>query len=100
MSVGVGVQTGSPLQTSGFFFHLLPNNNEGEGSVSVGVGVQTGSPLQKSGFFYHLSDSNLGEGSEGEGGGSGLPLYQTVTEFFTTSLTPSFCNDRLLNMKY
>ena len=37
---------------------------------------------------------------EGEGGGSGLPLYQTVTEFFTTSLTPSFCNDRLLNMKY
>lgn len=37
---------------------------------------------------------------EGEGGGSGLPLYRTVTEFFTTSLTPSFCNDRLLNMKY
>ena len=37
---------------------------------------------------------------EGEGGGSGLPLYQTVTAFFTASLTPSFCNDRLLNMKY
>lgn len=55
-----------PLQTSGFFFHLLPNNNEGEGSVSVGVGVQTGFPLQNSGFFYHLSDSNLGEGSERE----------------------------------
>ena len=68
---GMGVQTSDPtppfsLQTSGFFFHLLPNNNEGEGSVSVGVGLQTGSPLQNSGFFYHLSDSNLGEGSERE----------------------------------
>lgn len=64
---GMGVQTSDPtpfpLQTSGFFFHLLPNNNEGEWSVSVGVGVQTGFPLQNIGFFYHLSDSNLGEGS-------------------------------------
>ena len=31
MSVGVGVQTGSPLQKSGFFYHLS-DSNLGEGS--------------------------------------------------------------------
>ena len=67
---GMGEQTSDlpPLPTPDqwIFFHLLPNNNEGEGSVSVGVRVQTGSPLQNSGFFYHLFDSNLGEQSERE----------------------------------
>lgn len=80
-----------PLQTSGFFFSPLAQQQWRRRVSECGGRGADWLPTPEQWillpFIWFQFRRRV---REGEGGGSGLPLYQTVTAFFTTSLTPSF----------